>query len=161
MPWNFSFVIPGQLAGLACPGSQAPLAHDLKCLAAEGIGALVSLTRTAPDPEVVRRAGLEPLHLPVEDFTPPTLAQIRAFVEFARGVIGAGRGVAVHCAAGQGRTGTMLACYLVSLGLPPGEAVDSVRTLRPGSIETPQQEARVREYARERRTEKESPDAGS
>lgn len=161
MPWNFSFVIPGQLAGLACPGSQAPLAHDLKCLAAEGIGALVSLTRAAPDPEVVRRAALEPLHLPVEDFTPPTLGQIRSFVEFARRVIDSGHGVAVHCAAGQGRTGTMLACYLVSLGLPPEEAMDSVRAIRPGSIETPQQEARVREYARTLRTEKDPADAGS
>lgn len=161
MPWNFSFVIPGQLAGLACPGSQAPLEHDLKRLAAEGIGALVSLTHTPPDPDAVRRAGLEPYHLPVRDFTPPAPGQIRDFVAFARRVIGAGRGVAVHCAAGQGRTGTMLACYLVSLGMSAAEAIDSVRAIRPGSIETPEQEACVRDYAHALTREKDTTDAGS
>lgn len=147
MVWNFSFVIPGKLAGLARPGSQAPLESDLRELRSHGIGALVSLTPAAPDPEAIRAAGLEHLHLPVIDFSPPTREQIDAFVTFAKRQIGAGSGVAVHCAAGYGRTGTMLACYLVALGESPEEAVESVRSIRPGSIETDEQERCVQHYA--------------
>ena len=47
-------------------------------------------------------------------------------VAFLRGVIEAGGRALVHCGAGYGRTGTVIACYLVAqgmtdrLGLPGG-----------------------------------------
>jgi len=53
----------------------------------------------------------------------------------------------VSCYAGIGRTGTVLACYLVHRGEEPAEAIIRVRRLRPGSIETPEQETAVRQYA--------------
>lgn len=55
--------------------------------------------------------------------------------------------VAVHCALGFGRTGTMLACYLVKeRGLAAGDAIAEVRRLRPGSIETYEQEKAVFQF---------------
>jgi len=147
MVWNFSFIIPGKLAGLARPGSQSELENDLRELKAKNIGALVSLTPQPPDISVITKAGLLHLHLPVLDFTPPTLEQIDSFVRFARKVIDGGSGVGVHCAAGYGRTGTMLACYLVSIGESAEEAIESVRCIRPGSIETDEQERCVMLYA--------------
>jgi atypical dual specificity phosphatase len=57
-------------------------------------------------------------------------------------------GVAVHCTAGKGRTGTVLAAYLVTTGLSAHAAIDRVRHLRPGSVETPDQEEAVEEFAR-------------
>ena len=56
-------------------------------------------------------------------------------------------GVAVHCTAGKGRTGTVLAAYFVNAGLSAREAIQKVRTLRPGSIETPGQEEAIAEFA--------------
>lgn len=56
--------------------------------------------------------------------------------------------VAVHCLAGLGRTGTMLACYLVATGTPANNAIMRIREWRPGSIETKEQEAVVYEYER-------------
>ena len=60
-------------------------------------------------------------------------------------------GVAVHCLAGRGRTGTVLAAYFVHRGLSAREAIQKVRDLRPGSIEVPEQEDAIRAFERSRR----------
>lgn len=147
MPGNFSFVIPGKLAGLAYPGRGEFLEEDLYYLKREGIGAIVSLTPHPPEKETIEKEGFCHLHLPIEDFSTPTPEQIDTFIAFVRKMIEEGRGVAVHCSAGYGRTGTMLACYLVAIGESAEEAIESVRRIRPGSIETPEQEACVHAYA--------------
>ena len=56
--------------------------------------------------------------------------------------------MAVHCGAGLGRSGTLIAAYLVSQGAAPDDAMAQVRSARPGSIETLEQEAAVHEFAR-------------
>ncbi len=55
----------------------------------------------------------------------------------------------VHCSSGYGRSGTMAACYLVAEGRSPEEAIREMRRLRPGAIETDEQEAMVRAWAAE------------
>lgn len=147
MPHNFSFVIPGKLAGMARPGIVSDLESELIWLRGAGIGAIASLTEQPLDARALIATRMEYLHLPVEDFAPPSPAQICDFVEFVRDQNAAGRAVAAHCGAGMGRTGTLLACYLVYLGETPVQAIDSIRSIRPGSIETPEQEAAVRSYA--------------
>jgi len=152
MSAGLSFVIPGQLAGLARPGGAGRhLRAELERLREEGIAALVSLTEEPLSARALEAAGLEALHLPIADFSIPTPEQIDRFVAFAKERIDRSRGVAVHCGAGLGRTGTMLACYLVALGESAAEAIGSVRAIRPGSIETGEQERCVRDYERRRR----------
>ena len=53
-----------------------------------------------------------------------------------------------HCFWGRGRTGTMLACYLVKdEGISAEDAIKRIRDLRPYSVETYEQEDAVIEYA--------------
>jgi atypical dual specificity phosphatase len=97
----------------------------------------------------VNDAGLMGVHLPVEDMTAPTPEQLAAAVGAIQRAAAAGLGAAVHCAAGLGRTGTVLACYFVATrGESAGAAVERVRSLRPGSVETVAQEEAVRAFAR-------------
>jgi atypical dual specificity phosphatase len=98
----------------------------------------------------VADAGLLALHVPVADMSPPTIDQIRTCISAIERAHARGMGVAVHCAAGLGRTGTVLACYLVSRGMGAAEAIGRMRELRPGSVETSEQEEVVFEFARSR-----------
>jgi hypothetical protein len=41
----------------------------------------------------------------------------------------AGRGVVVHCAGGTGRTGTVIACALASLGVPEADVLEYMATV--------------------------------
>jgi atypical dual specificity phosphatase len=149
---NFSVVIPGKLAASGEPGSTGDLGAELDFARAQGIGAVVSLTERGLPKRTVSKHHLEHLHLPVVDYTPPSLEQIRTFVEF---VDRADRAVLVHCRAGIGRTGTMVGAYLVSRGATAKDAIQTVRRMRPGSIETRAQEGILREWEETLRAEKE------
>ena len=55
--------------------------------------------------------------------------------------------VLIHCRAGWGRTGTILAIYLMEFyDKTAREAIQEVRNLRPWSIETTEQEMAVLNY---------------
>ena len=55
--------------------------------------------------------------------------------------------VAAHCAWGRGRTGTMMACYLARRNrLTADAAIDEIRRMRPGSVDSEKQENAVRLY---------------
>ncbi len=54
-----------------------------------------------------------------------------------------GRDVLVHCKGGLGRAGTIAARLLIELGMEPATAIDRVRAVRPGAIETPEQKQYV------------------
>ncbi len=116
-------------------------------LAELGIGAIVSLTEDVPEP-LMGEPRFKLLHLPIPDMSPPEVGQIESFVDFVDRMVGQGRAVGVHCLAGLGRTGTMIACYLVTRGRGAAEAIEHVRTVRPGSIQTEAQEQCIHRWER-------------
>lgn len=141
---NFGWILPGRLAGMAYPELDAG-----KALAAAGVGAVLSLTEHAPV-EALADAGLVVRREPIVDFDAPSADVLGRCVAFVRERWAAGQAVAVHCMAGRGRTGTVLAACLVAEGMDPDEAIGYVRVRRPGSIETAAQEACVRAFGRGR-----------
>lgn len=145
MPYGFSWVDPQFLAALGRPDEA-----DLAWLRDQGVQVVITLTEHPLPRSWVNDAGLMAVHIPVPDMDAPSGRQLRAAVDTIERAKKSGMGVAVHCAAGKGRTGTVLAAYLVTQGMTAGEAIRKVRELRPGSIETFEQERAVIEWERNR-----------
>ena len=144
---NFGWVLENELAG-----SQGPVSiQDLFFLYQRGVRAVIRMEERTIPADTGGYVDIVDLFVPVRDFTPPNQDQIQHMIDFIdEQAVRNERPVVVSCYAGIGRTGTVLACYLVTRGFGPDDAINEVRRLRPGSIQTPEQEAAVYEYARGR-----------
>ena len=141
---DFTWIVPDALAAMSRPRS---LRRALESLKDHGISVIVSLTKSRLEPALVEEFGFEYHHLPLEDFTAPTYDMILRFIGIVNNARKTGESTVVHCMAGLGRSGTMAACYLVSIGYSSREALDKIRALRPGSVETVEQEEAIHEFA--------------
>lgn len=152
------WVIPGVLAGMPMPfvhperrlnlgGALAAYDDELPELYSAGIRAVVSLLNITSDAAIFESAGFSFLSLPVPDGGAPTLEQAEVFVRFVEDQRKAQRPVAVHCEAGLGRTGTMLATYLITQSASAEEAIQRIREVEKSAIETQRQIQFLHEWA--------------
>jgi len=74
---------------------------------------------------------------PIQNFHAPSARSVLPVVRMITDRLERGEGVVMHCAAGQGRAGTIAACVLMALGESTADAVRTVATHRvfagPGS----------------------------
>ena len=104
----------------------------------QNISAILTLIETPLSAELLDN--FISLHIPVQDFCPPTIEQLNLCVDFLKDCLKADRKPVVHCMMGYGRTGTILAAYLISEGMSANDSIAEVRRKRPGAIETLEQE---------------------
>jgi len=96
--------------------------------------------------EILRRKMLW-LHIPIVDVSIPDERCEREWVvagEQLRSMLRRKLDVLVHCRGGLGRAGMIAARLLVELGVKPTKAIEQVRAVRPGAIETNDQERFVK-----------------
>ena len=114
----------------------APSATTFRDLAAAGATTVVDLRAEddlTVDSALLTKLGLTRFHLPIRDGQIPSQAQVDRFIEIVRNSKGP---VFVHCGAGVGRTGAMVAAYLVRSGEADGvEALRRNLSVGPPSLE--------------------------
>ena len=133
----FYWIEEGKLAG-----SSYPLLEELKKLYSEGFRILISLEKRS-DVNEIKRIGFRVFTIYVEDYMAPTIEQLE---EFNSIVSESKKPILVHCYAGLGRTGTMLAGYLIEKGMGAKEAISFVRSKAEHAIEIRSQEKVLEEY---------------
>ncbi len=137
---GFRWIVPGQLAGMARPGSGLQeLAEDLAALATLQVAVLVTLEEVHVHQQELAAAGIEAWHLPISDMGIPTPVAAREIAFAAAQLIDRGRLVVFHCRGGVGRTGTMLACTLMMQGLSAAHALELLRQINAHYVQSAEQ----------------------
>jgi atypical dual specificity phosphatase len=142
-PTGFVWVEKDRLAGSGYPASRS----QVEWLTKAGVNSILTLTVGPLPPEYTRDFDVVLGHVPMEDHQPPDQAALGRAVEFVEAQSGVGRAVLVHCLAGEGRTGCVIAAYLIrTRGLSADSAMAETRKAKPQFIER-RQESAVREFA--------------
>ncbi len=147
LPSHFHWILPNRLAGMGRPGLLRDEDDDLSSIATAGITLLVSLTQRPCPPEKLRGYGIESRHFPIVDMSVPALDRTARLCRALEKHLEGGEGAAVHCHAGLGRTGLILASYLVWQRELPDVAIARVRAEIDGAIQTSRQAAFVHQFA--------------
>jgi atypical dual specificity phosphatase len=131
-PCGFYWLEKGHLAGSAYPEACLEWLYHHK-----GIQAIVSLEPLSPQgTEKARQLGMDVVVIPIRDYTAGTKNQRNQALQAIAAFLHSQKPTLVHCQGGLGRTGMILALYLVTQKhLPPHEAIKQIRKLRKGSIE--------------------------
>jgi atypical dual specificity phosphatase len=146
LPAHFRWVLPERLAGMGRPGLLGDVDADLEAVAASGVTLLVSLTEEPLPADKLRSFGLQARHFPIVDMGVPAISPTASLCREIERAMAEGA-VALHCRAGMGRTGTLLASVLVWLGDAPEAAVSKVREVARGYIQNAVQLDFVRRFA--------------
>ncbi|OBT64262.1 hypothetical protein VE03_06768 [Pseudogymnoascus sp. 23342-1-I1] len=156
LPRFFRWLVPFKIAVMSTPRN----GRDIRALSSDSIGIKTILTLTEEEPLDPSwfNARIKNVFLPIRNYYPPSIEQM----DIAMRILTDEESlpVLIHCGGGKGRAGSIAACYMAACGFdkpnlqtndwqPAMSAQDSIsklRAIRPGSIETEQQEAFISKW---------------
>ena len=150
-PW------PGRLAVASRPRGGDWLEDEMSDWRKAGIDTVLSLLMAEEEKDLdlknearkVKAQGMKFMSFPIPDRqVPRSESEVAATVEELDADLSSGKNVVVHCRQGIGRTGLVAACLLVTKGLSPGAAVESLSAARGLQVpETAEQRRWIDHYA--------------
>jgi atypical dual specificity phosphatase len=146
-PRGFFWAAPG-LGGAPRPGIIDPLEYDLEGLRRLGVELLITLEEQPTVPtEALAAHGIRSRHFPIVDMSVPDITAALELCANIQAELDRGKVVALHCRAGLGRTGTMLACQLIYQGYGAHTALDRLRAINPRCVQSEAQLEFLRQFA--------------
>lgn len=149
---DMNWIIPGKFLAFSSPSSKEYDEEGYRTYTPQdycpifkemGINLVVRLNKPAYDKKIFEKNGINHRDLYFLDGSTPSEEIIEHFLDLVENEKG---GVAVHCKAGLGRTGTLIAIYAMKHYRFPARAfIGFIRICRPGSILGPQQAFLVQE----------------
>ena len=142
-PTGFVWVEEASLAGSGYPASREQVGWLVK----NGISSILTLTEKPLPTAWTTGFPLDLGHVMMRDHSPPTVESMEKAVEYVLSRRGEGKAVLVHCLAGEGRTGCVLAAYLIrTRHLDAEDVLATLRSVKREFVEHGQ-EGSVREFA--------------
>ncbi|XP_050517153.1 dual specificity protein phosphatase CDC14A-like isoform X1 [Diabrotica virgifera virgifera] len=140
---DFNWIVPDKFIAF-CGPQEVPLSwgdHKPKryfdYFKNHNVSTVIRLNKKTYDSKIFKKAGFDHKDLYFEDGGTPSESILQKFISICEDAKGA---IAVHCKAGLGRTGLMIACYIMKhYKFTAEEAIAWIRICRPGSIIGPQQ----------------------
>lgn len=140
---NFSWVVDKFIAASEYPDNE----EKLKFLKDQGIGSIVTLSEKKIDDSLLKKYKFRNLYLPIKDFDIPKYSDVKKFLTWMNLMEKWEIPTLIHCDAGIGRTGTMLAIFFISKGKNPKESIDLVKNIRNYNLESLKQEKFIYEIS--------------
>ena len=132
-----------KLAGSAIPTS----IDEVQWAIDQGVKSIITVREEPLDDSWTKNVNY--LHVHSNDMGVPEFDDLINTIDFIHNRITNNEPVMVHCLAGMGRTGTVLACYLIKhQKMSADEAIQKVRDERPGSIQSFPQEEIIFQFAK-------------
>lgn len=156
LPRFFRWLVPFKIAVMSTPRN----GRDIRALSSGSIGIKTVLTLTEEEPLDASwfNARVKNVFLPIRNYYPPSIEQM----DIAMRILTDEESlpVLIHCGGGKGRAGSIAACYMAACGfdkpniqftdwqpaMPAQDSISKLRAIRPGSIETEQQEAFISKW---------------
>jgi ADP-ribosyl-[dinitrogen reductase] hydrolase len=131
---NSYWVIPGKVLAGEHPGGGPREETQKRLQQLLGVGVTCFIDLTMPDElppyDMDLPMSVEYIRKPIKDHAVPArrehMLDIQASLDYA---VRSGQTVYVHCRAGIGRTGTVIACFLIERGLSPADALEDLNRL--------------------------------